>query len=98
MGKSAHNNHISWHGWLFASVAMAEPMFLSENGHCVPNKIPKILRIFKTVEGAKSQGACFGTKELDHLFLGYSDGFDLALGLAPNQSHVNNPGTDDPIP
>ena len=80
------------------SVAMAQPTLLSENGHCVPNKIPKILRIFKSVEGAKSRGAYIGTKELDHLFLGYSDGFDLALGLAPNQSHVNNPGTDDPIP
>ena len=73
-------------------------MFLSENGHCVPNKIPKILKVFQGVEGAKSRGACFGTKELDHLFLGYSDGFDLAHGLAPNQSHVNNPGMDDPIP
>ena len=69
-----------------------------ENGHCVPNKIAIILRIFQGMEGAKSRGACFSTKELDHPFLGYSDGFDLALGLAPNQSHVNNPGTDDPIP
>ena len=77
---------------------MAQPMFLSENGHCVPNKISKILKIFKGVEGAKSRGACFGTKELDHPFLGYSDGFDLAHGLAPNQSHVNNPGMHDPIP
>ena len=48
---------------------MAQPMFLSENGHCVPNKIPKILKIFKSVDGAKSRGACFGTKELDHPFL-----------------------------
>ena len=40
----------------------------------------------------------FSTKELDRLFLGYSDGFDLAHGLAPNQSCVNNPGTDDLIP
>ena len=77
---------------------MAQPMFLSENGHCVPNKISKILKIFKGMEGAKSQGACFGTKKLDHPFLGYSDGFDLAHGLAPDQSHVNNPGMDDPIP
>ena len=76
---------------------MAQPMFLSENGHCVPNKIANILKIFKGVEGAKSQGACFGTKESDHRFLGYSHGFDLAHGLAPNQSHVNNPGTDDLI-
>ena len=74
------------------SVALAQPMFLSENGHCVPNQILKILKIFKGVEGAKGQGACFGTKELEHLFLGYSDGFDLAHSLAPNQSHVNNPG------
>ena len=80
------------------SVAMAQPMFLSGNGHCVPNKIPKILKIFKGVEGAKGQGACFGTKELDYPFLGYSDGFDLAHGLAPDQSHVNNPGMDNPIP
>ena len=72
-------------------------MFLSENGDCVPNKIPKILKILKSVEKAKSQGACFGTKELNYLFLGYSDGFDLAHGLAPNQSHVNSPGTDDLI-
>ena len=77
---------------------MAQPMFLSENAHCVLNKIPNILKIFKSVEGAESQGACFGTKELDHQFLGYSDSFDLAHGLAPNQSHVNNPGTDDLIP
>ena len=77
---------------------MAQPMFLSENGHCVPNKIPKILKIFKSVEGAKSQGGCLGIKELDYLLLGYSDGFDLAHGLAPNQSRVNNPGTDDLIP
>ena len=76
---------------------MAQPMFLSENGHCVPNKIPKILKIFKSVEGAKHQGACFATKESDPLFLGYSAGFDLAHGLAPNQHHVNNPGTDDQI-
>ena len=41
-------------GTLNLSVAMAQPMFLSENGHCVPNKIPKILKIFKGVEGAKS--------------------------------------------
>ena len=80
------------------SVATAQPVFLSENGHCVADKIPKILKIFKGVDGAKSRGACFGTKELDHPFLGYSDGFDLAHGLAPNQSHVNNPGMDDPIP
>ena len=80
------------------SVAMAQPMFLSENGHCVPNKIPKILKIFKSVEGAKSREACLGTKELDHPFLGYSDSFDLAHGLAPNQSCVNNPGMDYPIP
>ena len=65
------------------SVATAQPMFLSENGHCVPNKIYKILKIFKGVEGSKSRGACFGTKELDHPFLGYSDSFDLAHGLAP---------------
>ena len=39
-----------------SSVAMAQPMFLSENGHCVPNKIPKILKIFKGVEGAKAEG------------------------------------------
>ena len=83
---------------LCTSVAMAQPMFLSENGHCVPNKIPNILRIFKSVEGAESRGACFGTKELDHLFLGYSDGFDLAHGLASNQSHLNNPGIDDLTP
>ena len=81
-----------------SSVAMAQPMFLSENGHCVPNKIPKIQKIFKGVEGAKSRGACFGTKNLDHLFLGYSDGFDLAHSLASNQSHVNILGTDDMIP
>ena len=62
-------------------------MFLSENGHCVPNKFSKILKIFKGVEGPKIQGACFDTKELDHLFLGYSDSFDLAHGLAQNQSH-----------
>ena len=80
-----------------SSVAMAQPMFLSENGHCVPNKLPKILKIFKSVEGVKSQGACFRTKELAYPFLGYSDGFDLAHGLAPNQSHVNIPGMDDPI-
>ena len=84
--------------YLLPSVAMAQPMFLSENGHCVPNKIPKILKLFKGVEGAKSQGACFSTKELDHPFLSYLYGFDLAHGLAPNQSHVNNPGMDDPIP
>ena len=45
-----------------ASVATAQPTFLSENGCCVPNKIPKILKIFKGVEGAKSRGACLGTK------------------------------------
>ena len=70
---------------------------LSENGHCAPNKIPKILKIFKGVEGANSQEACFSTKELDYLLLGYSDGFDLAHGLALNQSHVNNPEMNDPI-
>ena len=80
-----------------ASVAMAQPMFLSGNGHCVPNKIPNILKIFKSVEGAKSLGACFSTKRSDHQFLGYSDGFDLAHGLAPNQSCANNPGMDGPI-
>ena len=80
------------------SVATAQLTFLSENGYCVPNKIPKILKIFKGVEGAKGQGECFGTKELDHPFLCYSDGFDLAHGLAPNQSHVNNPGMNNPIP
>ena len=80
------------------SVATAQLMFLLENGHCVPNKIYNILKIFKSVEGVKSQGACFGTKELDHLLQGYSDGFDLAHGLAPNQSCVNNPGTDHLIP
>ena len=64
---------------------MAQPMFLSENGHCVPNKIPKILKIFQGVEGAKSRGACVGTKGLDHPFLGYSYGFDWAHGLALNQ-------------
>ena len=84
--------------YLWVSVAMAQPMFLSENGHCVSNEISKILKLFKGVEGAKSRGACFGTKELDHSFLGYSYGFDLAHGLAPNQSHVNNSGMDDPIP
>ena len=73
-------------------------MFLSENAHCVLNKIPNILKIFKSVEGAKSPGACFSTKELDHPFMGYSDSFDLACGLALNQSHVKNPGMDDPIP
>ena len=77
---------------------MAQPMFLSENGHCVPNKIPKILKIFKGVEGAKSRGACFCTNELHHPFLGYSGGFYLAHSLASNQSHVNNPGMDNPIP
>ena len=61
------------------SVAMAQPMFLSENGHCVPNKIPKILKIFESVEGAKSRGPCLGTKELDCPLLGYSDGFDFLL-------------------
>ena len=50
------------------------------------------------MEGAKSRGACFGTKELDYSFLRYSDSFDLAHALAPNQSHVNNPGMDDLIP
>ena len=80
------------------SVAIAQLMFLSENGYCVPNKIPKILKIFKSVEGAESWGACFSTKKLDCPFLGYSDGFYLAHGLAPNQSHVNSPGMDDPIP
>ena len=85
-------------GTLNLSVAMAQPMFLSENGHCVPNKIPKFLKIFQGMEGAKGRGACFGTKELNDLFLGYSGGFDLAHGLAPNQSHVNNPGMDDQIP
>ena len=80
------------------SVAMAQPMFLSENGNCVPNKIPKTLKIFKGVEGAKSQVACFGTKELDHPFLGYSHGFDLEPSHESNQSHLNNPGTDNPIP
>ena len=79
------------------SVAMAQLMFLSENGHCVPNKIANILKIFKGVVGAKSQGACFGTKELNDTFLCYIHGFDLALGLAPNQNHVNNPGMDDSI-
>ena len=64
---------------------MAQPMFLSENGHCVPNKIPKILKIFKGVEGAKSRGACFGTKELDHPFLGYLDGFDLEPSQSQNK-------------
>ena len=77
---------------------MGQPMFLSENGHCVPNKIPKFLKIFKSADGAKSRGACHGTKQLDHPFLDYSDGFDLACCLAPNQSHVDSPGTDDPIP
>ena len=77
---------------------MAQPMFLSENGHCVPNKIPKLLKIFQGVEGAKSRGACFGTKELDHPFLGYSHGFDLEPRHEPNQSCLNNPGTNDPIP
>ena len=77
---------------------MAQLMFLSENGHCVPNNISKILKIFKGVEGTKGRGACFGTKELDHPFLGYSDSHDLAHGLAPNQSHVNNPGMDDQSP
>ena len=72
-------------------------MFLSENGHCVPNKSPEILKIFKSVEGAKSRGACFSTKELDCLLLGYSNSFDLAYGLAPNQSCVINPGIDDLI-
>ena len=83
----------SWDMWqmdIKGSVATAQLMFLSENGHCVPNKIPKFLRIFKSVEGAKSQGTCFSTKELDHPFLGYSDSFDLAHGLAPNHSHLNN--------
>ena len=41
------------------SVAMA----FSENGHCVPNKIAIILKVFQGVEGAKSRGACFSTKE-----------------------------------
>ena len=82
----------------YSIVAMAQPMFLSENGHCVPNKFPKILKIFKSVEWAKSQGACFRTKEFNHPFLGYSDSFDLTHGLAPNQSHVNSPGMDDLIP
>ena len=68
------------------------------NGHHVPNKIPKILKIFKSAEGAKSRGACFSTKELDHPFLGYSHGFDLEPSHEPNQSHLNNPGTDDPMP
>ena len=77
---------------------MAQPVFLSENGHCVADKIPKILKIFKGVDGAKSRGACFGTKELDHPFLGYSHGFDLEPSHEPNQSRLNNPGTDDPIP
>ena len=76
---------------------MAQPMFLSENGHCVPNKIPKVLKIFKGMEVAKSRGAYFSTKESDYPFLGYSDGFDLAHGLAPNKSHANNPGMDGPI-
>ena len=84
--------------YILISVAMAQPMFLSENGYCVPNKISKILKIFKSVEGAKSWEACFSTKELDHPFLGYSDSRDLAHGLAPNQTHVNNPGMDDQIP
>ena len=35
------------------SVAMAQPMFLSENGHYVPNKIAIILKIFQGMEGAK---------------------------------------------
>ena len=38
------------------SVAMAQPMFLSENGHCVPNKIANILKILKGVEGLKAEG------------------------------------------
>ena len=79
------------------SVATAQPMFLSENGHCVPNKIPKILKIFKGVEGAKSRGACFSTKESGHPFLGYSHGFDLEPSHEPNKSHLNNPGMDNLI-
>ena len=46
----------------------------------------------------KAEGHVFGTKELDCPLLCYSDGFDLAHDLAPNQSHVNSPGMDDLIP
>ena len=98
MSTSNHRNSMFFVCSPLTSVAMAQLMFLSENGHCVPNKVSNILTIFKSVEGAKGQGACFGTKELDHPLLGYSDSFDLAHDLAPNQSHVNNPGTDNPIP
>ena len=83
---------------VWPSVAMAQPRFFSETGHCVPNKISKILKIFKGVEGAKGQGACFSTKELDDSFLGYSHGFDLEPRHEPDQSNLNNPGMDDPIP
>ena len=73
-------------------------MFFPENGDSVPNKIANILKIFQGVEGAKSRGACFGTKASDELSLSYSHGFDLAHGLALNQSRVNSPGTAHPIP
>ena len=82
---------------LSPSVAMAQPMFSPENGHSVTNKIANILRIFQGVEGDKRRGACFGTKESDHPFLGYSHSFDLAHSLAPNQSCVNIPGMGNPI-
>ena len=47
-------------------------------------------------KGPKAEGHVSALR--NWIILGYSDGFDLALGLAPNQSHVNNPGTNDPIP
>jgi hypothetical protein len=36
------------------SVATAQPMFFSENGYTVPNKISKILEIFDKIEELKS--------------------------------------------
>jgi hypothetical protein len=61
---------------------MAQPMFCPENGHSVPNKIANILKIFHSMNWAKSRGACFGTKESDQPFLRHSHAFDLAHGLA----------------
>ena len=47
--------------WVYISVAVAVADVFSKNGHSIPNKFDKILKIFDRLDDVKSRGVMFFT-------------------------------------